>query len=327
MTVVIGIPTRGRREPLFRLLRSIVQSCSGHAEKPTILIVQNDVEFTLDGDAELLNIVKPHLLVLRHESQSGLSYVRNRLLDEADQLGAAWFFGLDDDEWVSEAWFSEMISQAKDPRKIIFGPCHLVYDETLNSYRKRFRHTPRPTGATPPFCATNNFCIHRAYFSVGTAGFRFDEAFNQTGGEDEEFFARIENNAEVKMVWAPDAVVYEERIAERATLAYALMRSRRIGMTRSLIKIKHAKPGLGAVLPVLSRLGLSLGKMVNGSVGATIHFASIPLTGNAGRQRCGSALSMLFSGFGSIEGLLGLSRSHYGQGSPDNAQVRAKPLD
>jgi glycosyltransferase involved in cell wall biosynthesis len=106
--IVIGICTRQRNTLLRRLIDGIQDQPATYGYSVEIVVVDNNdipsAEPALDGAATRFPIS------VEHEPQAGLVFARNRALDAADARGATWFIGVDDDEWVSDRWLSEMIN-------------------------------------------------------------------------------------------------------------------------------------------------------------------------------------------------------------------------
>jgi succinoglycan biosynthesis protein ExoM len=325
MSIVIGIPTRGRHGPLLRLIRSIVVSCAGHPVQPCVLVMQNDADFTLQDDPALRAAAGSLELIVKHEPRAGLCQVRNALFDAAQDMGHDWFFGVDDDEWVGPDWYAQFAAQTADrpSSEILFGPCVLCYDDSLSRYRTPDQIRPLDTGKVPRFFATHNYAIHRDLFAQSAAGYRFDAAFDQTGGEDEEFFGRIKRAGDGAMVWIAEAQVYEERIQERGLLIYRLHRSRRVILSRYHLRARHDALFGKKTQASTPRIAiLCLRKIVRGGLRTVYHGVQIPMRGDVARQKCGLALTLLWQGLGLLDFLRGVQIPHYSGDTIDNSNVR-----
>src|SRR5207302_3264725 len=78
--------------------------------------------------------------------------------------------------------------------------------------------------ATARWIGTGNSLILRAAVEAG--GEPFDQRYGRTGGEDTEFFERLQRHGH-RIIWCSTAVVHEFVPDDRASLAYMLDRKRR----------------------------------------------------------------------------------------------------
>lgn len=225
--IVIGICTRQRNTLLCRLIDSIMTQDAPIAFSVELLIVDNNDRPTA-ADA-IDGMPGPFPITVVHEAQAGLVFARNRALDEASARQADWFIRLDDDEWVAPDWLSNLIiGMSTHGRPILIAPCRYIYDDHLSPFRRPFQIAKQTAGAAPAILATSNFAIERCIFCPETgSGLRFDPAFNESGGEDVEFFLRARRAFNWAPASWPSAVAYENWNGERATLGYHLKRTLR----------------------------------------------------------------------------------------------------
>jgi hypothetical protein len=85
---------------------------------------------------------------------------------------------------------------------------------------------------------SGNVLIARSCFAELTRPY-FDPAFALTGGEDRDFFTRL-NRAGKRFAWADDAVCYAFVPASRANLRWILQRAYRIGNSDMRVFLKYA---------------------------------------------------------------------------------------
>ena len=81
--------------------------------------------------------------------------------------------------------------------------------------------------------ATNNCLIDMSY--IKKVDLKFDQEFNETGGEDSDFFERLSQTAPI--IWNSKSIVYEMLTSERASHQWALHRLYNNGKTYGRRKI------------------------------------------------------------------------------------------
>lgn len=242
--ILIGICTRLRNAQLRRLIDSILAQPIPISHRVEILVIDNN-DIPVANEA-LAGVSDRFAINVVHEGQAGLVFARNRALDEATVRGADWFIGVDDDEWVAPNWLNAFVNGTEKVGEwsILVGPCRYVYDENLSRFRKPMQLPPLPTGARPAIMATWNFAVQRSVFDYALGlGLRFDDAFNESGGEDLEFFLRAEKGFGVTLSWLPEAVVSENCKGARATLRYRLPRVLRNQLSVFRVAQMHRRLG------------------------------------------------------------------------------------
>ncbi|MEM8800632.1 MAG: glycosyltransferase family 2 protein [Pseudomonadota bacterium] len=317
--IVIGICARGRDALLRRLIDSIWSQPKPVGYAVELVIVDNND--TACAEAALQGLPARFPITVVHEPRAGLVFARNRALDEAVARDAAWFVGVDDDEWVAQDWLAMMIKGiATMEREIIIGRCDYIYDDTLSPYVKPKQVVAREKGRRPPVPATGNFALHRSVFDPKEGpGLRFDPYFNERGGEDTEFFRRTER----KYKWVPasllDAIVFEECKGVRATLRYRLYRSLRTQLTVHQVARRHRMLGIYGsraknALLALRRLNFYL---FNGILDLIAGVAMLPFGLPKAQLRLGSAMERGVRALAIVMFVFGASIMAYGK--PDGA--------
>jgi glycosyltransferase involved in cell wall biosynthesis len=143
------------------------------------------------------------------ERRKGLSFVRNAVLAEALEMGATWLAYIDDDEMPGAGWLEALLQGLRASScAAAIGPVYPVFEV-----------------APPAWLPTSAFVIRRAaeagfagdgytcncilsVAAIEAAGLRFDERFNETGGEDTYFFKELRERGG-RIAWCEAAVVYE----------------------------------------------------------------------------------------------------------------------
>jgi hypothetical protein len=155
---------------------------------------------------------------------------------------------------------------------VLIGQCNYIYDDTLSPYLQAVQLQALAKGKRPSVLASGNYALQRQIFAKdGGHGVRFDPLFNESGGEDVEFFLRIEHLHGHIAASVPNSIVFEACDGERATLNYRLRRNfrnqvsafkivqhhRRMGLDGNLVQNsihaifrsnRHAIYGIGAIL-------------------------------------------------------------------------------
>lgn len=234
-SVVIACCTYKRPEKLNRLLKSLCNINFPYV--PTkILIVDNDKEQSAKNIVEKFQDILNIQYVV--EEEKGLSNVRNRAIKEAKQLNATHLAFIDDDEIADVNWLVNHIEfyEKFDGIYISSGPTYKKFENNKPDYivnNRIFKVSSRKIlGTLKKTCASGNVFFplnHEIYFS---------KDFNFSGGEDTDFFSRM-NNAGFKIGWNINAVNYEIVSDERANLKWILKRAYNNGIIKGFMKIKH----------------------------------------------------------------------------------------
>jgi succinoglycan biosynthesis protein ExoM len=167
---------------------------------------------------------------------------------------------LDDDEWPSPEWLTELVAtRRKTGAAVVGGPVHPVF-EAENGPPEKYRSLwsvkkGQLRGVVHVYCTCNCLVDLDAVAFLGDEPFA--SAFRFTGGEDVVFFRRL-HAAGKTMAWSADAVVFEGIPAERAKLAWLRSRWYRLGNVG--VRCERAAPvgELFAPLPKSILLALRL---------------------------------------------------------------------
>lgn len=166
-----------------------------------------------------------------HEPVAGIVTARNRSIEAALPLHPWAVAIVDDDEVVSPDWLLAMVAaQSAYGADIVTGPVEFVLPPGRGwtpALEQRFLKPAKPLGPYPGSVATNNVLVLAHWFG-GPSGFRFDPAFNATGGEDVDLFRRMRASG-AAVVWSPLAGVTEFVPQERASPQALRRRAKRNG--------------------------------------------------------------------------------------------------
>ncbi|MDX1540202.1 MAG: glycosyltransferase [Geminicoccaceae bacterium] len=304
--VAICVCTYRRPQGLGRLLLGLAAlRFPTVAPPPEISIVLADNDPAGSG-AEVVATMRhevPWPIVYVHEPRRGLSFVRNATLDAVPD-DARWIAFIDDDEEPTPDWLDALLATARAyDAPIVAGPVRPVFQEEPASWVVEggfFRLGPYVDGGIPPTISTNNALIEAVH--IRRAGWRFDPAFNLTGGEDQHFFSRAVA-AGLTAVTSADAEVVETVPPSRTTLRWLLRRHFRMGTTLATIDLMRRR----SIGSVMVRAGKGAARM---GLGAVQLIGAL----GGGRARAAAAACNVAWGAGSLAGLLGLGYQEYGPG-------------
>lgn len=206
--VSICVCTYQRPRLLGLLLDSLVaQSFSRSFE---IIVVDNDPKA---GASEIIDRARMHhpAFTIRYavEPRKGISFARNTAASLAAGGFLAW---IDDDEtaakdWLELLWTMRLLNDADG----VFGPVVPVFPEGSPPWARRSGLYDRPRHVTGTIvdarhARTGNALVKVDWFRAFATP--FDTRLANTGGEDYDFFARIQRQGAI-FQWCDEAIVYE----------------------------------------------------------------------------------------------------------------------
>jgi len=225
MNIDICVATYKRPLMLRALLNSLAQ-LEVNDNSLTIIIVDNSPE--AEGRDVVLSFESDNAqLQIRYMQQpeKNISLTRNMALDNLSSECDVLCF-VDDDEYVSVDWLREMlIVYGSEKADVVFGPVVTVYPDGCPEWVLRsgiFERERQVTGAILRHGFTGNVLFNADI--AKKEGFRFSKSFGLTGGEDTDFFKRL-NGAGKKLVWCDSALVYEPLDMNRANAKWIFKRA------------------------------------------------------------------------------------------------------
>lgn len=219
--VSVIIPTFRRPESFLRAARSVLaQRGVGPIE---IVAVDNSPEGSARDAFATLEHEAPCAFRWAHEPNPGVASARNAALKLARGRYVAW---LDDDEEASAAWLAELLRARQETgAQSVFGPvlarAHAGAANADFYERIYSRRGPAAAGYIGRAYGIGNSLQPRTLLEED---FPFDVRADQTGGEDDRFFATLAQ-AGARFAWAPDAAVIEHLGPERTHLRHGLKRA------------------------------------------------------------------------------------------------------
>ena len=220
-----------RRAHITDTLQSIGDITPPQGYSVRIIVVDNDDTPSAQDRVNACELPFPITYV--HAPGRNISIARNACLETAT---APRLVFIDDDELVTKDWLTALLSeQEKSGAEVVLGPMKALYPANVPEWMRASDHH----STVPVFVNGNietgygcNVLLMRSTPSF--AGLRFREDLGRSGGEDTIFVASI-CLAGGKISYAPDALVTEAVLPQRATLRWLLNRKFRFGQTHGLM--------------------------------------------------------------------------------------------
>ena len=260
--VAICIASCRRPAQLRRLLESLdVLAFTGEPPEIEIHLADNDPQGSARAVCEDAQDWLRHPLSYRIEPRPGIPQARNASL--APALGRVeWIAFVDDDEWVDPHWLDALLArQRKSGADVVTGPVLSRFGATAPAWivEGGFYEAPRfADGSARPTAFTGNTLVRASVLEAQPRW--FDERL--AIGEDAELFFRLAANGH-RIVWADDALAYENVPAERLRLAAILRRGFREGVARARMDLWLSMPGGAAWIALRGA-----GRLMQGLAGA-----------------------------------------------------------
>ena len=230
MLISICVATYKRPKRLRLLLEGLNHLVFDKIQQPKIevIIVDNDSEGVAERICREVKDEFQWILKTGVEQERGITYARNKTI-EMVSTDADFIAILDDDEIPEPSWLEELlIAQQKYNSSIVTGPvipCFENKEVPEWIVRGKFFEPPRyPSGKIRPVAYTNNVLIKADILrNLDPA---FDNRFAIVGGSDCFLFLNL-HKAGHKIVWADDAIVYDNIPSSRTNLKWILFRGYR----------------------------------------------------------------------------------------------------
>lgn len=300
--VAIAACTVDRPDGLRRLLDGIARLTFTRIQEPkiTVVIVDNAAEPSAEPIVDSYRALLRWPIIYRHEPRRGLVHARNAQLATAP-ASADWIAMIDDDEVPAPEWLDALLATAIAHRApLVAGPVvpSFVVPPPRWAVEGRFFEVgPFVDGAPIGFLYTGNALV--SLREVRAAGWQFEQAFNQSGGEDEHFFTRA-LAAGLKAVSAADAKVFETISPSRMTPRWIARRFFRMGTTLAAIDRLH-RP----------HPGMLLRRALKGCARLLVGCATMATVVAHGRLALVKGLSDVARGAGAVVGVFGVRYSEY----------------
>jgi succinoglycan biosynthesis protein ExoM len=246
--VVIAIPTFRRPKMLLRLLKALadLQTDADIA----VIVADNDAE-NREGFRLCNRMAAQYRWPLKAvmAPERGIAQVRNRLVAEALTNPRVDFIAMiDDDEWADPHWISHFLAVQKDTGADALQGSILFGDPAMPDIR-------RATGPTAMLQGAGNLLLSAKRLAGMTAPW-FDPAFALSGGEDRDFFLRLEREG-ARFAWADEARAYGDVPESRANISWSLKRAYSVGNSDMRALLKH-RPGMATHLVEAAKITAAL---------------------------------------------------------------------
>jgi succinoglycan biosynthesis protein ExoM len=162
------------------------------------------------------------------ETEVGISFARNRAVEEALGWGADWIVFIDDDETADASWFRCLTSAMNDVvADVLHGPVQLIYPTHIPQWKRMKTFDGGAHGSALKTASTNNTAARAWLFSKEAANLHFSPLYSLSGGEDIDLFRRAASiGASIKWVSSPKMI--ENVVAGRLSDNWLMDRNQRI---------------------------------------------------------------------------------------------------
>jgi succinoglycan biosynthesis protein ExoM len=249
-SVVICIPTFKRPKMLARLLDAI--AALETAADVSVLVADNDAQSHAGLDLCLAIEDYRWRLTAVVAPDRGIAQVRNILIEYALMTGAQFIAMIDDDEWPQKDWIDQFLKAAHHTGADVLQGSILFGTDAMADGHGDIR---RPTGPVAMLQGAGNLLIRRSVLDEMAAPW-FDPQFALSGGEDQDFFVRLQR-AGKRFAWSDEARAHGDVPDTRANLGWLLRRSYSVGNSDMRVLLKH-RPGPFRVTAELLKILVSL---------------------------------------------------------------------
>lgn len=247
--VAVCIPTFKRPKMLRRLLDALAALDTDADVR--VLVADNDADHHAGFDLcqALPGYRWPLLAVIA--PQRGIAQVRNALIEQALKTDARFIAMIDDDEWPGTDWIAQFLACARQTGADVLQGSILLRGADGIEGHGDIRHA---TGPVAMLQGAGNLLIRRGVLEEMTAPW-FDPAFALSGGEDREFFVRLQR-ATKRFAWSDEARTYGDIPETRDNLGWLLRRAYSVGNSDMRVLLKHGL-GAGGMVAELGKIGAS----------------------------------------------------------------------
>ena len=235
---------------LARLLDAIARLET--SARISVIVADNDAEGHAGQDfCRGLNTYRWPLTAVIAE-QRGIAQVRNVLIGEALKTNADFIAMIDDDEWPEAGWIDAFLKGAAETKADVLGGSILFGQDATTEGHGDIRH---PSGAIAMLQGAGNLLIRRSVLDGMQAPW-FDPAFALSGGEDREFFFRLQR-AGKRFAWVDEARAHGDVPETRASLAWLMRRAYSVGNSDMQVLLKY-RPGPARMVAELAKIFAAL---------------------------------------------------------------------
>ncbi|MEM8830382.1 MAG: glycosyltransferase [Cyanobacteria bacterium P01_G01_bin.19] len=303
MLISVCVATYKRPNRLRLLLEGLNELTFKKIERPEIevILVDNDVEEVAEKICAEYKSQFQWDLKTGVETRRGITYARNKTIAMVSP-NSDFVAILDDDEVPEPSWLEELlIVQREYNSGIVTGP---IIPRFENSgvpdwiVKGKFFEQPRyDTGHNRPVAYTNNVLVRTEILK--NLDPVFDDRFAMLGGSDCFLFLNL-HKAGHTIIWADDAVVYDNIPSYRTKLKWILFRCYRVSSSYSSVE-KELYPSfavqLTRTIKGFALIGIGLVRLIPSLL---IEKAAVV-----------NSLVYISRGLGTLGGLLGIFYQEY----------------
>jgi succinoglycan biosynthesis protein ExoM len=231
--IAVCVCTRNRPLMLKKCLESLLRQKTPDGCRLSVTVVNNNK--TSDSTYDVVSDVCQRIssdkwVTFIDEPVAGIPQARNAALADAMARKADWIAFIDDDETATETWVDDLYrASVCYGADVVQGQVKQIYPAETPSWLKRGQWRPDRSVRPIDYAITNN-----VLFRVDTArnnDIAFDNRLRFIGGEDKAFFSAM-GKCGATMIYAPQALVYEEIPHERTTFRWQLRNAFRKGICK-----------------------------------------------------------------------------------------------
>lgn len=235
---------------LEKLLRSLEHIALDEARYGAleVIIVDNAPTGAARAVCEKVAPVLPVALHFAEEAERGLSFARNRAVDEALARDADFVAFVDDDDLPESDWLLRLLEkQAETGCDVIYGVWETIRHDHLPDWLKNvWMFKPKAAAVdqknihgVPVLAGTCNVLVSRDILrKLAETGAVFSPEFAAIGGEGMDFFIRARQLGADSAV-AEKSIVNRDHEAERLTFRGILKRNFHNGHVQMVLAKKH----------------------------------------------------------------------------------------
>jgi succinoglycan biosynthesis protein ExoM len=220
-----------RRPSVITAIDSIAAQSANGAPRPPIIVIDNDVipsaKAAIDDYCEKNSLDLTYI----HAPAQNISVARNAALDAVTTRWIAFF---DDDERAAPGWLASLYG-ARQGANVVFGSCVAIFPDHTPAWIRMadYHSNPVPDARRPINTGyTSNVLIDLDF--LRRHRLRFDLTLGRSGGEDSILFHAMFRAGGI-LRYAPAAVVYEDVVPSRISLAWIATHRFRVGQTYAMM--------------------------------------------------------------------------------------------
>lgn len=248
-----------KRPSVVDTLASIAAQVLPPGWRTEIVVVDNDE--TGSAEQAVRDWCARNVVPVRYAVQPSrnIATTRNRTLELAR---GDWLAFIDDDERANPTWLDHLIRTAEaHAADAVIGNVIAAYPPSAPAWMKQADPLSRDWGSTGALLHTGSTAnaLLRADL-VRRSGIRFDEGRGRSGGEDTDFFSRLNANG-ARIVACAEALAVETIPPDRLQSAYLRKRALRSGQSYGEVRLRslHGARRLAFMAAASGKAALFLG--------------------------------------------------------------------